>query len=109
MEDGFGALESPAGSGDIEPVGYEVSAGAFDDAGGDGPAVGEGCGVVEVGGFVGEVGGGFVGAFALGGGEFVGGCFASDRCCDDPGFAVEDVECFGSDPCLGGWVAFVVE
>jgi hypothetical protein len=39
-EDGFGALESPSGSGDVEPVADQVAAYSFDDAGGDGPARG---------------------------------------------------------------------
>jgi hypothetical protein len=39
-EDGFGALEPPSGSGDVEPVADQVAAGSFDDAGRDGPACG---------------------------------------------------------------------
>ena len=39
-EDGFGAVESPACSGDVEPVADQVAAGSFDDPGGDGPAFG---------------------------------------------------------------------
>ena len=42
LEDGFGSVESPAGAGDVHAVFDEVAAGALDDAGGDGPAVGEG-------------------------------------------------------------------
>ena len=42
FEDGFGALQAPAGAGDVHAVFDEVAAGAFDDAGGDGPALGEG-------------------------------------------------------------------
>jgi hypothetical protein len=44
-EDGFGAVEAPAGAGDVEAVGDQVTAGAFDGAGGDRPAGFE-CGVV---------------------------------------------------------------
>ena len=39
-EDGFGALESPACSGDVEAVADQVAACSFDDAGRDGPARG---------------------------------------------------------------------
>src|ERR1700722_2857346 len=48
-EDGLGAGQAPAGAGDAHPVLDEVAAGSFDDAGGDGPALGEGAGVVQVG------------------------------------------------------------
>src|SRR5665811_1856564 len=66
LEDRFGAGESPAGSGDVEAVGHDVAAGTFDDAGGDGPAAGQGGWVVQVGRLAGQVVGGVVGAFALG-------------------------------------------
>jgi hypothetical protein len=55
-EHGLGAGQAPAGAGDAHPVLHEVTAGAFDDAGGDGPAVGEGAGVVQVGLLGGQVG-----------------------------------------------------
>lgn len=42
LEDGFGAVESPAGAGDVEAIGGQVTAGAFDGAGGDRPAGREG-------------------------------------------------------------------
>jgi hypothetical protein len=45
LEDGFGSVESPAGAGDVEAVGDQMSAGAFDGACGDRPAGCE-CGVV---------------------------------------------------------------
>lgn len=57
FEDGFGAVEAPAGAGDVHAVLDEVPAGAFDDACGDGPALAERGRVVEVGGLVVEVGG----------------------------------------------------
>src|SRR5580700_10211072 len=47
-EHGLGACQAPAGSGDSEAVADDVPAGALDDPGGDGPAVREGCGVVQV-------------------------------------------------------------
>lgn len=37
-EDGFGAVQSPAGSGDVEAVADQVAAGSFDDVGDDEPA-----------------------------------------------------------------------
>src|SRR5680860_1768283 len=40
FEDRFGAGQSPAGAGEVHPVFDEVPAGAFDDAGGDRPALG---------------------------------------------------------------------
>src|ERR1700674_5827745 len=48
-EHGLGSVQAPAGAGDAHPVLDEVAAGAFDDAGGDRPAVREGGGVVQVG------------------------------------------------------------
>src|SRR6266568_4523121 len=42
LEDGFGALGAPPRSGDVHAVFDQVAAGAFDDAGGDGPAGGLG-------------------------------------------------------------------
>ena len=39
-QDGLGAAQAPAGAGDGHAVVDEVAAGAFDDAGGDGPATG---------------------------------------------------------------------
>ena len=41
-EDGFGAGQSPSGSGDVEPVADEVAAGSLDYPSGDGPARGQG-------------------------------------------------------------------
>src|ERR1700761_5827859 len=73
LEDGFGCGGGPAGSGDVHAVLDQVAAGAFDDAGGDGPSVGEGGGVVEAGGFDVEVAGGFFGGGALGLGQAGGG------------------------------------
>jgi hypothetical protein len=42
FEDRFGAFDAPAGAGDVEAILDEVAAGAFEDAGGDGPAEGVG-------------------------------------------------------------------
>ena len=42
FQHGFGAFQGPAGTGDVETVFDQVAAGAFDDAGGDRPAVRQG-------------------------------------------------------------------
>ena len=47
-EDGFGAVQAPSGTADVEAVGGEVPACALDDAGRDGPAVREGLVVARV-------------------------------------------------------------
>src|SRR5260370_35609784 len=101
FEDGFGALESPAGAGDVHPVFDEVSAGAFDDTGRDRPAVLERGGVVELSAFAAEVGGAQVGAGALVGGELRGGRRAPNRGGCLGGCAVEDLFRVGSDPLFG--------
>src|SRR5690349_14008495 len=48
FEDGLGGVDAPAGAGDVHAVFDQVAAGAFYDAGGDGPAGGQGGGVVQV-------------------------------------------------------------
>ena len=62
LEDGFGSVQSPPGSGDVHAVFDQPSGGAFDHAGGDRPALGQGGGVVEVWPFGGQVAGARVGA-----------------------------------------------
>src|SRR5256885_14445858 len=91
FEDGFGAVEAPAGAGDVHAVGDEVAAGAFDDAGGDGPAGGERGRVVEVWGLVGEVGGADLGVGSLGDGDAAALGAGADVGGDAGGVAVEDV------------------
>ena len=61
--------ESPAGSGDVEPVADQVAAGSFDHAGRDGPARGQGLVVAQVLVLGGQVADAGVGAGPLGGGE----------------------------------------
>jgi hypothetical protein len=73
FEDGFGAVEVPAGAGDVHAVGDEVAAGAFDDSGRDGPALLQGVGVVEVVLLVDQVGGADVCGFSAAGVEAVVG------------------------------------
>jgi hypothetical protein len=55
LEDGFGAGQAPAAAGDVEAVADQVAAGAFDRAGGDGPARAERGVVTEVVKVPGEV------------------------------------------------------
>ncbi len=106
-QDGLGAGQAPAGAGDAHPVLDEVPAGAFDDAGGDGPAVRQGAGVVQVrllGGQVGQGGADDLGVLAAGPGRVRGGqgLDAADDL-GDP--AVQDVQALGGDPVLGRGVA----
>src|SRR5258706_8504246 len=101
FEDGLGAVESPTGAGDVHAVGDEVAAGAFDHAGGDRPAGGQGGGVVEVALLVQQVGGCGVGWFALGVGEVVVGGLAGDRGGEGAGTAGEDVAGVVADPGFG--------
>jgi hypothetical protein len=50
------AFDAPSSAGDAHPVADQVAAGAFDDAGGDPPAFGQGPRVVQVGLLVVQVG-----------------------------------------------------
>ena len=109
LEDGFGAVESPAGAGDVHAVLDEVAARALDDAGGDRPALVERGRVVEEVRLVREVGGGAVGVGALAAGQLVVGGFAADRGGNPGGVALEDLGGLVCDPGLGVGVAFVVE
>jgi len=86
-----------------------VPAGALDDAGGDGPAVGQRGGVAQVALLVLQVAGGLVGAGALGRGVAVAGGAAADPGRDLAGFAVQDLAGLVSDPFLGCRLALVEE
>jgi len=68
FEDGFGAGQGPAGSGDIQAVLDQVAAGAFDDAVCDRPAAFEGGAVVEVRALVLQVGADLLDSLGLLGG-----------------------------------------
>jgi hypothetical protein len=61
LEDGLGAVQPRSGACYAHSVFDEPSAGSFDYAGGDGPAAGQGVGVVQVGCLDVEVAGAFVG------------------------------------------------
>jgi hypothetical protein len=67
LEDGLGAFEAPSGAGYVHSVLDDVPAGSFYDPGGDGPALAQRGGVVQVAVLVVQVAGGFVGAAALAG------------------------------------------
>src|SRR5438094_933064 len=109
FEDGLGAVQAPAGAGDVHAVFDQVAAGTFDDAGGDRPARGQRARVVEVLLLVVQVVGGGVGVAALLGSQATAGGFAADRGGDQAGVAGQDLQCFVSDPFLRVWVAFGVE
>src|SRR5438094_4811475 len=109
FEDGLGAVQAPAGAGDVHAVFDQVAAGTFDDAGGDRPARGQRARVVEVLLLVVQVVGGGVGVSALLGSQATAGVFAADRGGDQAGVAGQDLQCFVSDPFLRVWVAFGVE
>src|SRR5689334_21195289 len=77
LEDGFGAVESPAGAGDVEAVGAQVAAAALYGAGGDRPAVGQGGVVVELVEVTGEVAVAGGDCLPAGGGKAFGLCLRS--------------------------------
>jgi hypothetical protein len=84
-----------------------MPAGTFDHARGDGPALGQGGGVVQVGGLGGEVSGARVGAVALFALLAVGGGAAADA--GGGGLAFEDVGGAVCGPGLGVGVAGIEE
>src|ERR1039458_561324 len=78
LQDGFGAFESPPRARYVHSVLDDVPAGTLDDPGGDGPALAQRGGVVQVALLVLQVAGALVGAGALGAGVTVGGGAAAD-------------------------------
>src|ERR1700686_3017575 len=96
FEDGFGGLDAPAGAGDGHAVFDQVAAGAFDDAGGDGPPGGQRLGVVQPGSLGVEVAGGPGGGLALGRGQAGGGVTQGGG--HAGGAAVQDGGGAGADP-----------
>ena len=108
LEDGLGGGCSPAGAGDVHAVLDEVAAGALDDAGEDGPAFGEGGGVVEVGGLGVEVAGHGGGGLGLGGLSRTPALGGADGARGVAGVAVQDRGGVRADPGAGvrlasGW------
>jgi hypothetical protein len=108
-EDSFGAVQSPAGSGDVEPVADQVAAGSFDDAGGDGPARGQRLVVAQELVLAGEIADAGVGAGPLGGGQACGLGFGGDLGGGPCAVAGQDRERLGRDPVLGCGVAWRVQ
>jgi hypothetical protein len=64
LEDGFGAVQAPAGAGDVHAVLDEMATGALDHAGSNRPAAFERGGVVQERLLAGQVGGALVDARA---------------------------------------------
>jgi len=108
-EDGLGAFEAPSRACYVHSVLDDVPARTFYDPGGDGPAIAQRGGVVQVAVLVVQVTGAFVGAGTLGGRVSVGGGAAADPGRDLGGAAVEDLASLGGDPFLGGGLALVEE
>src|SRR5271166_152445 len=107
FQDGLGSFEPPSRACDVHSVLDDVPAGALDDPGGDGPALPERGGVVQVVLLVVQVAGALVGAGPLGGRVPVGGGAAADPGRDLGGFAVQDLAGLGGDPFLGRGLALV--
>src|SRR5262249_52181574 len=110
-EHGLGSGQAPAGAGDAHPVLHEVAAGALDDAGGDGPAVGQGPRVVHEGLFGLQVGQGLAadpGVLPAGLGRVLCGQ-GLDAGDDVAGAAVQDVQGLGDHPVFYRGVAGRVE
>ena len=57
FEDGFAALQSPPGAGDLHAIFDQVTACAFDYTRSDGIPLGQGVGIVEKRGVIGQIGG----------------------------------------------------
>src|SRR6266542_2533643 len=109
LEDGLGALDAPAGAGDVEPVADKVPAGPFDHAGGDRPAAGQGGVVAEVLPLGLEVADAGIDATALLGCQPGIGGLGLERGDDGVCLAGQDAHGVGGDPGFGGRVAVVVE
>jgi hypothetical protein len=86
-----------------------VTAGTFDDPGGDRPAAGERGAVAEVGLLGGEVACAGVGAVAFAAGVPVGGGPAADPGGDLGGLACQDLGGLGGNPFLGVGVTWLEE
>jgi hypothetical protein len=108
-EDGFGALQAPAVSGDVEPVADQVAAGSLDDPGGNGPARGQGLVVAQELLLAGQVADAGVRAVPLAGGEPGGVGFGGDLSGGPGAVPGQDRERFDRDPVLGGRVGWGVQ
>ena len=103
-EDGFGAVQSPACSGYVEPVADQVAAGSFYYPGGDGPARGQGLVVAQELLFAGQVADAGVRAVSLSGGQAGGVRFGGDLGGGPGAVSGQDRERFDRYPVLGGGV-----
>src|ERR1019366_623380 len=101
LENTFGALESPSGAGQVEPVLDEMPARPFDHPGCDGPALFERSPVVEVVPLGEQVVGAAIGVLPGGWIETEAGGLAPDRGGDCRGVPLEHTERLGGDPVLG--------
>src|SRR4029453_13194407 len=109
LEDGLGAVQTPAGAGDVQPVADQVAAGAFDHAGGDRPAAFQGGVVAEelpLGGQVTDTG---VDSFALVSGQASVGGLVVERGDDAVDVAGKEPQGVAGDPGFGGRVGVGVE
>jgi hypothetical protein len=104
-EDGFGAVEAPSGSGDAESVADDVPACSLDDAGGDGPARGQGLVVAQVLVLAGQVAHARIRAGPLGGGKSCGFRFGGDLGGDPGAVSGQYRERLDRDPVLGGRIS----
>src|SRR5664280_3494300 len=98
VQDVPGAVQPPAGPGDVHPVAHKVLTGALDHAGGDRPAPGQGGGIVQVIEVVVQVGGRGQDLLAFGAGapEPVGP--PADLDCDLVGVSFQHGTGLGDEP-----------
>jgi hypothetical protein len=109
LEDGFGAVQAPAGAGDVQPVADQMPTCSLDHAGGDRPAAlkrGVVAQELPLGGQVGDAG---IHAAPLGGGKAGVGGLLAERGDDGVDLAGEELEGVGGDPGLGGGIGVLVE
>src|SRR5262249_5579340 len=107
LEDGLGAVEAPAGAGDVHAVLDQMPAGTLDDTGGNRPSTLQGSGIVEVRPLADQVAGALVDGRLDRPIEAFPSGLAPNGAGDAGGLALQD--CSGSDPAFGVGVALVVE
>lgn len=105
FQDGFGSVEAPAGTADIEAVGDEMAGCSLDDPGRDGPA-GLECLVVAQELALGmKIADADIGAVTLSGAQLGLGGLILDGFGDFAGVTVQDSEGVNGDPVLSGLLA----
>ncbi|MGP4089366.1 hypothetical protein [Streptomyces sp. KR55] len=109
FEEGFGSGEAPAGAGDVEPVGDQVSAGPFDHSRRDRPAGGERTVVMEEGFLTGQVADADVGAVTPSRSQPRDAGLPVDRLGGQAGTSGEHGQGLDRNPVLGGRIAGIVE